>query len=428
MWANAADSFAQSPRQIVAGVDERIEQHRKGDIRLRLTMPDGSRVPIGAAINVNQTKHDFLFGSNIYSFGYQAEVETPYRNQFERAFNYATLNFIWEVHNPTAGQNEQKRITEIANWCHARGIKTVGHPLVWNMEPKWVRNVRAGRDEQLLWDRVAKESRDFRGLVDNWVVVNEAAEGVKYAQKRQATGLLSAYRRMGTAGTIQHAMAITRQGNPDAKLLVNDFVTDEEYARVIQQSLDAGAAIDVIGIQSHMHTGYWKVQKIWDVCNRFARFGKPLHFTEMSILSGRLKHENDTDWETKRNDWHSTPHGEKVQAAQVYEAYRLLFSHPAVEAICWWDLSDRGAWLNAPAGLLRHDMTPKPAYDILMDLIHKRWQTNAQAAVAANGAVDLRGFYGKYEVVVNVKGRQLTGSFRLEKNPRVRGRIPVQLK
>jgi hypothetical protein len=43
--------------------------------------------------------------------------------------------------------------------------------------------------------------------------------------------------------------------------------------------------------------------------------------------------------------------------------YTLLFSHPAVAALIWWDLSDRGALPGAPAGLLREDVGFKPAYD-----------------------------------------------------------------
>ena len=43
----------------------------------------------------------------------------------------------------------------------------------------------------------------------------------------------------------------------------------------------------------------------------------------------------------------------------------MIFSHPAVEAITWWDFSDRGAWQRAPAGFLRDDLSPKPAYERL---------------------------------------------------------------
>ena len=53
---------------------------------------------------------------------------------------------------------------------------------------------------------------------------------------------------------------------------------------------------------------------------------------------------------------------EAQQAQEVEDLYRVLFSHPSVEGITWWDFSDQGAWMKAPAGLLRKDMSPRPAY------------------------------------------------------------------
>ncbi|MCD6507549.1 hypothetical protein J7M22_13115 [Candidatus Poribacteria bacterium] len=47
----------------------------------------------------------------------------------------------------------------------------------------------------------------------------------------------------------------------------------------------------------------------------------------------------------------------------------MLFSHPSVEAITWWDFSDRGAWQGTAAGFLRKDMSPKPAYERLTELV-----------------------------------------------------------
>ena len=94
---------------------------------------------------------------------------------------------------------------------------------------------------------------------------------------------------------------------------------------------------------------------------------KPLHFTEATILSGEL------GYELKKSrpgfDWKSTSEGERRKAADVERFYTVLFSHPAVEAITWWDAGDQGAWQGAPAGLLRADMSPKPAYDVLLGLV-----------------------------------------------------------
>jgi hypothetical protein len=70
-----------------------------------------------------------------------------------------------------------------------------------------------------------------------------------------------------------------------------------------------------------------------------------------------------------------------------------------VQAITWWDFQDAG-WMGAPGGLLRADLTPKPAYDRLLDLVKRQWWTRVELATDAQGAASFRGFLGRYRVTV----------------------------
>ena len=101
------------------------------------------------------------------------------------------------------------------------------------------------------------------------------------------------------------------------------------------------ALYDVIGIQSHMHGGYWGAARTWEVCERFARFGKPLHFTETTVVSGP---------EEGCRAGRPRPRASSEQAEQVAEFYTVLFSHPAVEAITWWDFTRPGRLAAGPGG------------------------------------------------------------------------------
>jgi GH35 family endo-1,4-beta-xylanase len=115
-----------------------------------------------------------------------------------------------------------------------------------------------------------------------------------------------------------------------------------------------------------------------------------------------------TDWKNRQDGWDSTPEGESRQGREVADFYRTLFSHPAVKAITWWDLSDLHAWLGAPAGLVRKDMSPKPAYEALMKLIKKEWWTGPlKLKTDAQGKVNFRGFLGVY----SVRAERLAGTF-----------------
>jgi hypothetical protein len=99
-------------------------------------------------------------------------------------------------------------------------------------------------------------------------------------------------------------------------------------------------------------------------------------------------------------DWVTTFADEKVQTDYVEQFYTVLFSHPAMRAITWWDLSDRNAWRNAPAGLVRKDMSPKPAYQRLLSLIHGKWWTNTAGTTDMTGKFNSSVFRGTFRISV----------------------------
>jgi endo-1,4-beta-xylanase len=96
-------------------------------------------------------------------------------------------------------------------------------------------------------------------------------------------------------------------------------------------------------------------------------------------------------------DWPSTPEGEERQADEMVQHYRSLVSHPAVEAITYWGVTDDGAWLGAPVGLVRSDGTPKPSYDALHSLIKGEWWLPPTTMrTDAAGTLTVTGFFGDY--------------------------------
>ena len=127
-----------------------------------------------------------------------------------------------------------------------------------------------------------------------------------------------------------------------------------------------------------------------------------------------------------RGDWPTTPEGEAAQAEYVEKFYALLFSHPAVQAITWWDFSDRDAWRNAPSGLVREDMSPKPAYEKLHALIRGKWWTNAGGKSDAAGTFSTRAFYGDYRIIAtSADGRRAETAAHFSSG--TRGAIEVKL-
>lgn len=406
---------ALSPAEILQQADARIEKIRKADAKLVLLDMDGQPLRAGTEIQINQVNHAFLFGSNIFRFDKYEDpkLNALYKDRFKDLLNFATLGFYWKWYEKQQGQTLEEYWDGVARWCRKNDIETKGHPLFWTTEPGWVNKLAEDESDALIFGRIEREVKAFAGLVDRWDVLNEPGCGISQGKERNALTAVRQYEILGTSGVIAKAFETARKANPETVLILNDYDTSDKYEKTIEECLKASAEIDVIGIQSHMHRGYWGAKKTWDVCERFGRFDKPLHFTEVTIVSGPGK------W----NDWRkSTPEGEKQQAQEVAEFYTVLFSHPAVEAITWWDLSDKGSWQRAPAGLIDEDMNPKPAYLALQKLIKGKWWTETTAKVGKDGSVDFRGFLGKYELSIKQRDTILRLPFVLEKSDK-----PVKL-
>ena len=417
---------AATPENLLESAPGRIEKHRKGDVQLSLLGRDGKPLA-GATVRVRQVRHEFLFGGSVFPLVYKLQsgkLELPLREggfyqqfgkRYAELFNFATLPYYWWGYEKERGKPVHESRRRIAAWCKERGITTKGHPLVWNYSQlSWLPDDLA-EVEKLQLAHVRNCIERFRGKVDVWDVVNETTNFAQKPNKARAPTVTAMWEKVGRIELPRKAFRTARKANPNATLVINDFHVGDDFAQVVRGLVDEKGKplYDVIGLQSHMHGGNWSNAKIWNVCERFAPFNKPVHFTEMTILSGKK------GWHLPK-PWPSTPQGEAEQAREVKRVYTLLFSHPAVEAITWWNLTDAHAWMQAPSGLLRKDMSPKPAYTVLKKLIKEDWWTQTGLTTDAGGKATFRGFYGEYDLTITapdgrqerVKGLEMRRSLR----------------
>ncbi|MBN1816803.1 MAG: endo-1,4-beta-xylanase [Sedimentisphaerales bacterium] len=409
---------ALSQEEILRGADGRIETIRKGDAILTLLDAEGRPLPANVEVQIEQTRHKFLFGSNIFKLNRcrSAEDEKAYRRRFADLLNFATLPFYWWNYTPRPNEPDDARTEGIIAFCKEHGITTKGHPLAWNWaDPPWLPDDPA-KVMELQMSRIDRCVRRFDGSIDIWDVVNEATHYDRPEPRQRAPKLTRAIEQMGITDYVRQAFRTARQANPDALLVINDYRTDPEFAEKVISELvdkDGKPMYDVIGIQSHMHGGYWDAKKTWEVCEYFTQFNRPLHFTEVTVVSGPR---TETGWKT-------TPEGEAQQARQVAEFYTILFSHPAVEAITWWDFSDQNAWQGAPAGFLRDDMSPKPVYEELYKRIKGQWWTKTTVRTNSDGQIKFRGFLGDYNIVINDGEGNMQTTFSLDRRSGTIGEV-----
>ncbi len=402
---------------------DRIERFRRRDLIITIEAGEGNAIS-NAKIELNQIRHQFLFGCNIYRWRDEnSEKQLLYRKHFADLLNYATIGFYWASYEPEKGETLEDLRQQCARWCRANDITPKGHPLVWNhSDPPWL-----PEDPQEVYElqlgRVEREILNFKGLIHIWDVVNEITTFNRKDFLERSPKLTKMWDQYGQMEFPKRAFLKAREANPNAILILNDYyIKSREEAEQDGSLKRNGGTIyedvinalmgengkrlyDVIGVQSHMHGGAWSTKHILEVIDRFSVFNVPLHFTETTIVSGGRK---------ENREWgKTTREGERIQAEEVERFYRTVFSRPEVEALTWWDFSDDRSWQGAPSGLVRKDMSPKPAYKRLMSLIKNEWWTNKNAEIQQD-SYHTRGYMGEYYLHVTLEnGKEATKRFVL---------------
>jgi len=384
--------------------------HRKSTCTLRLLDARGCAMP-GRKVRVQQTSHEFKFGCNIFFLPAMFDERVPAERRehlrrmwesWHALFNFGTLPFYQGQYEPREGVTREASILQTARFLDSHGVALKGHPLCWHtVSAKWLMEKS---DEEVLENqlgRIRREVNAFKDHIHMWDVINEVVIMPIFTAEENAITRLCA--KMGRVPLVKAVFDMARATDPNATLLLNDFNTSDKYKELIADCLAADVPIDVIGIQSHQHQGFWGLEKLHEVLERFEGFGKPIHFTENTFVSGDLMppHIIDlNDW--KVPEWPTTPEGEDRQARDFLAMIDTLFAHPQVEAFTNWDFCD-GAWLGAPAGLVRLDGSHKPSYDAMKQRIWQDWHTDVTLMTDENGEVTVEGFRGGYQLTVDGK-------------------------
>ena len=419
-------------------VKENIEKYRKGQKRLTLVDSEGNAVE-NATVKIKQKSHAFRFGANLFMLD---EMETDeknrlYRRRFKDVFNMATLPFYWNSIEPRQGELRYDKdapkyyrrppIDLCMEFCRKNGIEPREHALAYEQHfPKWLKGKDTQEVQALLTKRYAEIAQRYANEIPTIEVTNEMFwwEGV--------TDLYDC------DDYVEWCFKLAAKYFPSNQLVVNE-ATDEcwrlvrrstnAYYAYIKSALQSGARIDAIGMQFHMFydraeeaeraRSLYNPQNLYNYMDFFSKLINNLQITEVTIPA----YSNDKE-------------DEEIQAKIIEYLYALWFSHPAISQIIYWNLVDGYAYVPNPTpeeisrtqgdmtvgenvyhgGLLRFDLSPKPAYLTLDRLINKEWHTELESTTNAEGSVDICGFYGEYDVEISANGKTYTQSFSLDKN------------
>lgn len=422
--------------EIQTMLQERIEKYRKADGVLTVLDQEG-KPAAGVPVKLVHKKHICKFGANLFMLD---EMETPaknklYKEYFCELFDMATLPFYWNSTEPEKGHLRYEKgsspiyrrppIDLCMEFCEAHSIEPREHALAYDFQfPKWLKGLPVETVKQELERRYQEISARYGDKIRTIEVTNEMNwdEGMNVTDFYQDPEFLTWCYDMAEKYFGSNQIAINEAMNES--WLQRGRVTDFYYS-YIENLILKGKRIDAIGMQFHAWTSkdmipteyarmtpvMYNPPKLISRLDLYARFGKPLQITEITVSAAGPEPEN-----------------EQIQAEILEGLYTTWFAHPNVEQIIYWNLVDGYAYVNSDdpeviqnsqgnmeigenrfyGGLLRFDMSPKPAYYALKNLIQKKWHTEVEGITDENGQLHFYGFLGAYDVYVERCAQAIT--------------------
>ena len=413
-----------------------IEANRKGLAVLHFTDAEGKPVT-GVHVKVRQKTHDFKYGANLFML---EEFNTPeqnekYRKLFADAFNIATLPFYWSDLEPEQGKprfaKDSPKIYRrpapdlCLEYCESNGIEPKAHCLNYaNFTPEWAKGSIA-KEKVILYKRFRELAERYSARIPSWEVTNETWWGLHSPRRTNF---------YDQPDYVEWSFEQADRCFPANRLIINEahcriwddahfYGSRSPYYMQIERALLKGARIDSIGMQYHMfyraEDELYETAVFYDVLDTYAALGRRIQITELTIPAYAYTEED-----------------EEIQAEIIRNIYSIWFSHPAMEAIVYWNLVD-GFAAFAPqgdmtagenyfhGGLVRYDFTPKPAYRMIRDLFGKVWRTNLELDTENADRIAFKGFYGEYELEICAGGKTVNRTIHLDRQCSSNFTIPL---
>ena len=408
-----------SAKEMEEALDKEIEKNRLHSFCIRLMDAKGKPRP-KVRIEAVHKRHDFTFGvcpnghismTNRLACGEGPEAET-YWDRIGEVFNGATLWWGWRVLEPERGVHTFDRecagfgpMERMIERAEERGMRLTAHALLYprdDVSPGWLAGCTEREACRALEEHVKATAKRYRGRITCWHPVNEAYDKIqRTGGLRVNEGLVYRWVKDAAPGS-----CIVDNGG---RTIDPDF-----YEKGICSAELFGGRVDDLGVR-----GYFELydsdavpfyRSMWEhFTDLERRYRRGVRVTEIGASSARRKGEY-SPWDvdpttteqlgiTNMEDYRaSRPITEETQAEFLTRMYRLAFAHPAVKECTYWDLCDSYTWNETEGGLLRPDLSCKPAYKQLQELIQKKWRTEAVSVSDREGVCRFNGYDGEYEI------------------------------
>ncbi|EDY84921.1 Glycosyl hydrolase family 10 protein [Verrucomicrobiia bacterium DG1235] len=374
-----------------AAAAARIEQHRKGDFRIRVLDTQGSPVP-DATISVEFLRHAYHFGSVIVAsriFGNEAD-DITYREKFLDLFNQSgpENDFKWA---PWAGEwgnafNATQTLAAM-QWLQDRDIYTRGHVMVWPSKRNLPNLIQSYLPEgnpaaadpaakQVVLDHIDDVASRSAPVIDEWDVLNEPYDNHYLMDAFGNQVMLDWFARARTHLPRQdlylNDYSILSGGG-------RDFAHQQHFEDTIEYLVSNDAPITGIGMQGHFSSSPTGIELVYSILNRYHN-----HFPHLKIRV--------TEFDIVTDD-------EEMQADYTRDFLTIMFSHPATVGVQNWGFWENAHWRSS-AAMYTADWREKPNAVAWRRLTQETWWNDFAGDTNTSGEYANRGFYGDYHVTI----------------------------
>ena len=329
-------------------------------------------------------KNDFLMGVAVSSRSIRTDSALILR---EFSSLTAENDMKVGVIHPQEDRWNWKNADDIVAFAERHKIKIRGHNLLWhNQNAEWMFTGPDGKpaSKELLLQRLKTHiftiMNRYKGKMYAWDVVNEAIEEKNPDANKmyRDTKWLEAF---GGPEFIEAAFRFAHEADPSAKLYYNDFNSErpdkrEKIFKLLKKLKADKVPIDGVGFQAHWTVGRPSAAEIRTALDKVVSLGLDIQITELDItvypkpapiVPGK-----------PAVDPGYTPEAEAMQIAkykEVFDIFRQYKKH--INSVTFWNVSDRGSWLDSRGGGSAGDPIPSPpiilkAYPLLFDVAGQR--------------------------------------------------------
>ena len=336
------------------------------------TIGDARQVSLGEA-----APDGLVIGSAVAGGGHHNDQDypdpftgdAPYRELLAAEFTSlsAENQMKWDHLRPDQDTYAFDDADAIVEFAQANGQVVRGHTLLWHSQnPDWLSNGDFTADElrDILRDHVETVVGRYAGQIQQWDVANEIFDDDGNLRTQDNIWI----RELGPE-IIADAFRWAHEADPEAELYLNDYSVEsvnaksDAYYELSRELLADGVPLHGFSAQGHLSLQYGFPSDLEDNLRRFEELGLGTALTEVDVRMPLAEGAEPTEEQLRQ------------QADYYVRTLEVCLNLDSCGSYTVWGLPDRYSWVpvtfegEGAATIYWDDLTPKPAYDALLETL-----------------------------------------------------------